>query len=87
MRTVREPDQRVPANLLKRQKRSELFTGEVLVWSQPPAVVDATIYKYQQQLEATEWRQAIDLVDSFTGGWTEEGSEVAFYMCNPPTLL
>eukprot|EP00438_Fugacium_kawagutii_P003902 Skav220695 [mRNA] locus=scaffold472:424271:425227:- [translate_table: standard] len=84
VRTVREADQRAPANLLRswralRQKRPELFTGEVLVWSQPAAVVDATIYKWQQQLEATEWRQAVDLVDSFTGGWTEEGNELAFY--------
>lgn len=84
VRTVREADQKVPGNLLKgwrqlRQKRPELFTGDVLVWSQPAAVCDATVYKYQQQLEATEWRQAIDLVDSFTGGWTEEGNEAAFY--------
>ena len=80
----REAGQKVSGVLMRqwrqlRQERPELFQGdEVLVWSQPSAVVDSVIYAFQQALEAKEHRQAVDLIDAFVGGWTEAGSEAAF---------
>ena len=72
----REAGQKVSGVLMRqwrqlRQERPELFQGdEVLVWSQPSAVVDSVIYAFQQALEDKEHRQAVDLIDAFVGGWT-----------------
>ena len=80
----REAGQKVPGVLMRqwrqlRQERPELFqTDQLLIWSQPSAVVDSIVYKYQQLLESREYKQAIDLIDAFQGGWTEQGSEAAF---------
>ena len=64
----REAGQKV-SGVLMRQWRPELFQAdEVLVWSQPSAVVDSVIYRFQQRLEANEHRQAVGLIDSFLGG-------------------
>ena len=47
----------------RRRAVADLFhSDQVLVWSQPSAVVDNVIYKWQQQLESAEYRQEIDLI-------------------------
>ena len=80
----REKGQKAPGTLMRqwrqlRTARPELFQADqVRVWSQPSAVVDSVVYKWQQQLESSEYRQAVDLIDSFVGGWTQAGSEAAF---------
>ena len=61
-----------------RQQHPQLFAdSQVLVWSQPAAVVDSVLYRWQLELEKTESEQAVNLVDMFTGGWTEESLQAA----------
>ena len=80
----REQGKKAPGTILRqwrqlREARPELFDDDtVRVWAQPAAVVDSVIYKWQQELESQEHRQAVDLIDSFVGGWTEQAGEAAF---------
>ena len=56
-------------------RRSQNCFRQTRSWSQPSAVADSVIYKFQQQLDSQEYRQAVDLIDSFVGGWTKAGNE------------
>ena len=62
-----------------REERPELFTG-IHVWSQPAAVADSVIVRWQAELEASEYRQAINLIDHFAAGWTEEALHTAWLL-------
>ena len=80
---VREKGQKASTLLMKnwralRARKPELFAdGQVLVWSQPCAVVDSVIYRWQLEQDRKEGRQAVNLVDMFSGVWTEESLEAA----------
>jgi hypothetical protein len=60
-----------------RSERPALF-NEILVWQQPAAVVDSVLFTWQQQLEAEEWEQSVQLIDQFSAGWTEAALENNF---------
>ena len=61
-----------------RATQPELFAdGSIRVWSQPAAVVDSVIYRWQLETEAEEHRQAVQLVDMFAAAWTEESMHAA----------
>ena len=40
-------------------------------------VVDIILFRWQLELEKTEHRQAVNLIDMFTDGWTEESLQAA----------
>ncbi|CAE7855117.1 unnamed protein product, partial [Symbiodinium necroappetens] len=73
----------VPGSLMRswrklRATQPELFAdGSIRVWSQPAAVVDSVIYRWQLEMEAEEHRQAVQLVDMFAAAWTEDSMHAA----------
>lgn len=73
----------VPGSLMRtwrklRASQPELFAdGSIKVWSQPAAVVDSVIYRWQLESEAEEHRQAVQLVDMFAAAWTVESMHAA----------
>ena len=61
-----------------RATQPELFAdGSIRVWSQPAAVVDTVIYRWQLESEAEEHRQAVQLVDMFAAAWIEDSMHAA----------
>ncbi|CAE7348037.1 unnamed protein product, partial [Symbiodinium microadriaticum] len=70
----------VPGSLMRswrklRATQPELFS--IRVWSQPAAVVDSVIYRWQLEMEAEEHRQVVQLVDMFAAAWTEDSMHAA----------
>jgi hypothetical protein len=64
-----------------REARPELFNSQaVRVWSQPAATADGVIVRWQAELEAAEHRQAINVIDHFAAGWTEEALQTAWLL-------
>ena len=55
----------------------ELF-ADIIVWSQPAAVVDGIVSHWQQELESKEYMQATNLVDLFSAAWTDVSLQTAF---------
>ena len=55
---------------LRQQHPQSFADSQILLWSQPAAVVDSVLYRWQLELEKTESQQAVNLVDMFTGKWT-----------------
>jgi hypothetical protein len=43
-------------------------------------MVDSIIWRWQAELESTEFRQAVNLVDQFSAAWTDEALETAFLL-------
>ena len=80
---VRRAGDRVPGQIMKswrklRANQPELFADDaVRIWSQPAAVVDSVIYRWQLELEAEEAPQAINLVDYFAAAWTPDSLHAA----------
>ena len=62
-----------------RIERPELFS-ELLIWSQPAATMDGVITRWQQEFEASEFRQAINQIDHFAAGWTEDALHSAWLL-------
>ncbi|CAE7374010.1 unnamed protein product, partial [Symbiodinium necroappetens] len=61
-----------------RANQPELFADDaVRIWSQPAAVVDSVIYRWQLELEAEETPQALNLVDYFAAAWTPDSLHAA----------
>ena len=61
-----------------RASQPELFAdGAVRIWSQPAAVVDSVLYRWQLELEKAEASQALNLVDFFAAAWTPDSLHAA----------
>ena len=62
-----------------RSKEPELFR-HLRVWQQPAATMDTIIWRWQTELEASEYRQALRVTDCCTSCWTEQAKEAAFLL-------
>jgi len=63
-----------------RQQSPEMF-GRIRVWQSPTAFVDSVIYRWQSELEASEFASQIRIVDAFRAAWTEQAQEMN-WLCN-----
>ena len=62
-----------------REAHPELFQN-LRLWCQPAAMVDTIIWRWQSELEAAEFQQAVNLVDQFSAAWTEDALQTAFLL-------
>ena len=80
---VRQQGEAVPGQVMKswrklRRSQPQLFAdGQIRIWSQPSAVVDSVIYRWQLELDRQEAPQAINLVDHFAAAWTDDSLHAA----------
>ena len=64
-----------------RAAQPALFAAGIRVWQSPTAFVDAVIYKWQQDLEASQNSCQIRIVDAFKSASTEQAMEHN-WLCN-----
>ena len=60
-----------------RASRPELFQS-VRVWQSPTAFVDSVIWRWQQELEASEFVSQVRIVGAFRTAWTDQAQEVSW---------
>ena len=58
----------------------ELF-HTIRVWQQPCAVVDSIVWRWQTDLEATEYSRLVRVTDCLKAAWSEQSKEAA-WLCN-----
>ena len=58
----------------------ELFLT-IRVWQQPCAVVDSIVWRWQTDLEATEYSRLVRVTDCLKAAWSEQSKEAA-WLCN-----
>ena len=58
----------------------ELFASGLRIWQQPCAVVDSIIWRWQQELEAEEYSQAVRITDCLGAVWTKKSKESSFLL-------
>ena len=73
------PGSIMPAWRKLRKEQPELFQ-DMRVWQQPCANCDSIIWRWQLELEASEFRQAVRVTDCLGSVWTEASKEAAFLM-------
>ena len=62
-----------------RKEHPELFAN-IRVWQQPAAMMDSIIWRWQLDLEASEYRQAIRVTDCCGSVWTSDSKQAAFLL-------
>ena len=62
-----------------RQQHPELFS-QLRVWQQPAAVVDQIIWRWQCELEAAEYDQALRCTDTLSAAWSKQSKEVTWLL-------
>ena len=65
--------------LFLRKQRAPAVPKLLGAAAQPDAVVDSVIYHWQQRLKEPHVIEGIEQIDTFTGGWTSEESETAWF--------
>jgi hypothetical protein len=69
----------MPAWRRLRREDPELF-GRIRVWQQPCATVDSIIWRWQLELEASEYRQAIRVTDCLGSVWSKPSKEASYLL-------
>ena len=82
---VRKAGEPVPAGLMigwrkLREAEPDLF-HTIRVWQQPCAVVDSIVWRWQTDLEATEYSRLVRVTDCLKAAWSEQSKEAA-WLCN-----
>ena len=62
-----------------RKSDPELFT-HMRVWQQPAASTDSVIWRWQLELEASEYRQAVRVTDCLGSVWSKPSKEAAYLL-------
>jgi len=62
----------------KLRKHDPGLFSTIRVWQQPCAVADSIIWRWQLNLEASEYRQAVRVTDCLGAVWTPDSKEAAF---------
>ena len=65
--------------LALRKQHPELFAN-IRVWQQPAATMDSIIWRWQLDLEAAEYRQAVRVTDCCPAVWTQIGKHAAWLL-------
>ena len=81
---IRKKDEKVHPSLMKewrqlRKEQPELFS-QLRVWQQPAAVVDQIIWRWQCELEAAEYPQAVRCTDTLSAAWSKQSKEVTWLL-------
>ncbi len=81
---TRKKGEKVPPGLMGewrklRQSAPELFAN-LRVWQQPAATVDSIIWRWQCELEASEFRQVIRVTDCLPAAWADQSKEASFLL-------
>ena len=82
--TVRKAGEPVPGSIMPewrklRQQDPKLFAS-FRIWQQPAAVVDSIIWRWQCELEASEYRQALRVTDCLPAAWAAQSKEASFLL-------
>ena len=82
---VRKAGEPVPAGLMigwrkLRETEPDLF-HTIRIWQQPCAVVDSIVWRWQTDLEATEYSRLVRVTDCLKAAWSEQSKEAA-WLCN-----
>jgi len=64
----------------KLRKHDPGLFSTIRVWQQPCAVADSIIWRWQLNLEASEYRQAVRVTDCLGAVWTPDSKEAAFLL-------
>ena len=82
---VRKAGEPVPAGLMIGWRQLRLAEPELFhtirVWQQPCAVVDSIVWRWQTDLEATEYSRLVRVTDCLKAAWSEQSKEAA-WLCN-----
>ena len=62
-----------------RAAEPELF-HTLRVWQQPCATMDAVVWRWQAELEATEYRQLLRITDCCPASWSKQSKEAGFLL-------
>ena len=63
-----------------RKECPELFADGLRIWQQPCAVVDSIIWRWQQELDAEQYDQAVRITDCLGAVWTDRSKESAYLL-------
>ncbi len=81
---TRKAGEKVPAMLMGewrklRQAEPGLF-ARMRVWQQPAATVDSIVWRWQCELEASEFRQLLRVTDCLPAAWAKQFKEASFLL-------
>ena len=62
-----------------RKEQPDLFS-QLRVWQQPAAVVDQIIWRWQCELEAAEYSQAVRCTDTLSAAWSKQSKEITWLL-------
>ena len=81
---VRKAGDKVPHTIMPEWRKLRAAEPELFrtlrVWQQPCAMMDAIVWRWQAELEASEYRQLIRITDCCPASWSKQSKEAGFLL-------